>query len=31
MSDKTLAKALEKGEAYNGHYYRQIGSKLQMI
>jgi prophage antirepressor-like protein len=31
MSDKTLAKALDKGEAYNGHYYRQIGSKLQMI
>ena len=31
MSDKTLAKALDKGEAYNGHYYRQIGSKLQMV
>jgi prophage antirepressor-like protein len=30
MSDKTLAKALDKGEAYNGHYYRQIGTKLQM-
>ena len=31
MSDKTLAKALDKAEAYNGHYYRQIGSKLQML
>lgn len=31
MSDKTLAKALDKGEAYNGHYYRQIGTKLQMV
>ena len=31
MSDKTLAKALDKGEAYNGHYYRQLGSKLQMV
>ena len=31
MSDKTLAKALDKAEAYNGHYYRQIGSKLQMV
>jgi prophage antirepressor-like protein len=29
MSDKTLAKALDKGQLYEGHYYRQIGSKLQ--
>ena len=30
MSDKTLAKALDKGQLYEGHYYRQIGSKLQI-
>jgi hypothetical protein len=30
ISDKTLAKALDKGQLYEGHYYRQIGSKLQM-
>jgi hypothetical protein len=31
MSDKTLAKALDKGDMYNGHYYKQIGTKLQMV
>jgi hypothetical protein len=30
ISDKTLAKAFDKGQLYEGHYYRQIGSKLQM-
>ena len=27
MSDKTLAKALDKNIAYNGFYYKSIGSK----
>jgi hypothetical protein len=29
MSDKTLAKALDKNIAYNGFYYKSIGSKTQ--
>ena len=29
MSDKTLAKALDKGQLYEQHYYKYIGSKLQ--
>jgi hypothetical protein len=29
MSDKTLAKALDKNIAYNGFYYKTIGSKIQ--
>jgi len=28
MSDKTLAKALDKGISYNNYYYKKIGSKL---
>ena len=28
MSDKTLAKALEKNISYNGFYFKEIGSKL---
>jgi len=28
MSDKTLAKALDKNVAYNGFYYKSIGSKI---
>ena len=31
MSDKTLAKALDKNQMYNNHYYKSIGSKLQCI
>jgi hypothetical protein len=31
MSDKTLAKALDKAQMYEGHYYRYIGSKVQMV
>jgi hypothetical protein len=31
MSDKTLAKALNKDIMYNGHYFKEIGSKLKMI
>lgn len=31
MSDKTLAKALDKEVSYNGYYYRSLGSKLQCI
>jgi len=30
ISDKTLAKALDKSVLYNGHYYRSIGSKLSL-
>ena len=30
MSDKTLAKALDKGQPYDGHSFKQIGSKLQI-
>jgi len=30
MSDKTLAKSLEKNIPYNGFYYKEIGSKLKM-
>jgi phage anti-repressor protein len=29
MSDKTLAKALDKNIAYNGFYYKTLGSKTQ--
>ena len=29
MSDKTLAKALEKNISYNGFYFKEIGSKLK--
>jgi len=29
MSDKTLAKALDKNIAYNGNYYKSLGSKTQ--
>ena len=31
MSDKTLAKALDKNIMYNNHYFKSIGSKLQMV
>jgi hypothetical protein len=31
MSDKTLAKALDKKILYNNHYYKYIGSKLKML
>ena len=31
MSDKTLAKALDKNVSYNGYYYKSLGSKLQCI
>jgi len=31
MSDKTLAKALEKNISYNGFYFKEIGSKLKII
>ena len=31
MSDKTLAKALDKGQLYEGSYYRKVGSKLQIF
>jgi prophage antirepressor-like protein len=31
MSDKTLAKALDKNIAYNNFYYKTIGSKLSTI
>jgi hypothetical protein len=31
MSDKTLAKALNKDIMYNGYYFKEIGSKLKMI
>jgi phage anti-repressor protein len=30
MSDKTLAKALDKNVAYQGFYYKSLGSKLQI-
>jgi hypothetical protein len=29
ISDKTLAKALDKNIAYNGHYYKRLGEKTQ--
>jgi hypothetical protein len=29
MSDKTLAKTLDKNIAYNGFYYKSLGSKIQ--
>ena len=28
MSDKTLAKALDKNILYNGYYFKSIGAKL---
>lgn len=31
MSDKTLAKALDKNILYNEHYYREIGSKMSCL
>jgi hypothetical protein len=31
MSDKTLAKALDKNILYNDHYFKMIGHKLQSI
>ena len=31
MSDKTLAKALDKNQMYNNNYYKSIGSKLSCI
>ena len=31
ISDKTLAKSLDKNIAYNGHYYKYLGSKLQLL
>ena len=31
MSDKTLAKALDKNIQYNGFYYKSIGNKLNII
>ena len=30
MSDKTLAKALDKDVVYNNHYFKSIGSKIQI-
>ena len=30
ISDKTLAKSLDKNIAYNGHYYKYLGSKLHL-
>lgn len=30
ISDKTLAKTLDKEVQYNGCYYKSLGSKLQM-
>jgi len=31
MSDKTLTKALTKNTPYNGYYFKDIGSKLQVV
>lgn len=31
ISDKTLAKALDKNIIYNNHYFKMIGSKLQSL
>ena len=31
MSDKTLAKALEKSVSYNGFYFKELGSKLKTL
>jgi hypothetical protein len=31
MSDKTLTKALTKGIQYNGHIFKEVGSKLKCI
>jgi hypothetical protein len=28
ISDKTLAKALDKNKSYNGHYYKSLGTKI---
>ena len=30
MSDRTLAKALEKNISYNGFFFKEIGSKLKI-
>ena len=31
ISDKTLAKCIEQNVAYNGSFYKEIGSKLKML
>jgi hypothetical protein len=31
ISDKTLTKALEKNLPYNGHFFKEIGSKLSIL
>jgi hypothetical protein len=31
MSDKTLAKALNKNIPYNNFYFKELGSKLKML
>lgn len=31
MSDKTLAKALKTNTPYNGYYYKELGSKLNIV
>jgi hypothetical protein len=31
MSDKTLAKALEKNTPYNGFYFKELGGKLKVL
>ena len=31
MSDKTLAKALDKNVPYNNFYYKELGEKLSVL
>jgi hypothetical protein len=31
MSDKTLAKALNKNIPYNNYYYKELGEKIRLI
>lgn len=31
MSDKTLAKTLDKNISYNGFYFKELGSKLKHL
>ena len=31
MSDKTLAKALDKNIPYNGFFYKSLGSKIKCL
>jgi len=31
ISDKTLTKALDQNIAYNGYYYKTIGTKDKMV